>query len=218
MACDTPFPPVPARCGWESPPRIPVPCSRSWLTERAKRTCGPRVTARCADLRSSRSCRGWIAWRNAPRGSTPRCRSWMPCGLAGRANANLPCANCGRCSAFRRPCRCRFALCLSGSGRVDRHRSAKGFDQSGAPIAIDAPVWTTSSSAIATVDSRGVVTGVAIGLASIIATVGGIRGRSRCPSFRSRWRRWWWIHPPPVRRRVRLSGSPRRRWTRPATP
>ena len=59
--------------------------------------------------------------------------------------------------------------------------SAQGFDQRGAPIKIDAPVWTTSSSAIAAVDSRGVVTGVATGLASIIATVGGVQGRIALP-------------------------------------
>jgi len=59
--------------------------------------------------------------------------------------------------------------------------SAEGFDQRGDPIKIDAPVWTTSSSAIATVDSPGVVTGVAIGLASIIATVGGKQGQIALP-------------------------------------
>ena len=59
--------------------------------------------------------------------------------------------------------------------------SAKGFDQRGDSITIGAPVWTTSSSAIATVDSRGVVTGVAIGLASIIATVGGKQGQIALP-------------------------------------
>jgi hypothetical protein len=59
--------------------------------------------------------------------------------------------------------------------------SAEGFDQNGAPIKIDAPVWTTSSGAVATVDSRGVVTGVSIGLASIIAKVGGMQGQIALP-------------------------------------
>jgi uncharacterized protein YjdB len=59
--------------------------------------------------------------------------------------------------------------------------SAEGFDQRGDPITIGTPVWTTASSAIATVDSRGVVTGVAVGLASIIATVGGKQGQIALP-------------------------------------
>lgn len=59
--------------------------------------------------------------------------------------------------------------------------SAEGFDQRGDPIKIDAPVWTTSSNVVATVDSRGVVTGLAVGLTSIIATVGGKQGQIALP-------------------------------------
>ncbi len=65
-------------------------------------------------------------------------------------------------------------------GWTDTARVA-GFDQKGAPFSIDAPVWTTASSAIATVDASGIVTGAAIGQTTVIATVGGKQGHVALP-------------------------------------
>lgn len=50
--------------------------------------------------------------------------------------------------------------------------AAAGIDQSNAPIALAGLTWSTSSAAIATVSSEGVVHGVAVGTAQIRATSG----------------------------------------------
>lgn len=51
--------------------------------------------------------------------------------------------------------------------------SASALDQFGAPIATGTVSWSTQSSAIATVNPAGVVTGVAVGQTQLIATAGG---------------------------------------------
>lgn len=61
-------------------------------------------------------------------------------------------------------------------GWIDSARVA-GFDQRGEPFAIGTPVWSTASSAIATVDANGLVEGVAVGQTTLIATVDGRQGR-----------------------------------------
>jgi hypothetical protein len=63
-------------------------------------------------------------------------------------------------------------------GQSDTAR-ADGFDQRGDPLSVvGAAVWRTSSSAIATVSASGVITGVALGEATITATVGGKEGEA----------------------------------------
>jgi hypothetical protein len=62
-------------------------------------------------------------------------------------------------------------------GWTDTARAA-GFDQRGAPISIDTPVWTTASSAVATVDASGVVTGMVPGQTTLTASVGGKQGQA----------------------------------------
>jgi hypothetical protein len=59
--------------------------------------------------------------------------------------------------------------------------TAAGFDQTGAPFAIGAPVWSSDSSAIATVDPTGMIIGVALGQTTVIATVGGKQGQAVLP-------------------------------------
>jgi hypothetical protein len=59
--------------------------------------------------------------------------------------------------------------------------SAVGFDQTGAPFAIGAPVWSSDSSAIATVDANGMIIGVALGQTTVVATVGGKQGQAVLP-------------------------------------
>src|SRR6266550_2731117 len=48
-----------------------------------------------------------------------------------------------------------------------------GVDQFGAPIATGAVVWSTASTAVATVDGNGLVMGVAQGQTQVIATASG---------------------------------------------
>jgi uncharacterized protein YjdB len=56
--------------------------------------------------------------------------------------------------------------------------TAAALDQSGAPLTGRTVTWTTGSNAIATVTSAGVVTGVAAGQTSVIATIDGKTGQS----------------------------------------
>ncbi|HMG95419.1 MAG TPA: Ig-like domain-containing protein, partial [Gemmatimonadaceae bacterium] len=51
--------------------------------------------------------------------------------------------------------------------------TATGADQYGAPIATGALVWSTGSTAVATVDGTGLVMGVAVGQTQVIATASG---------------------------------------------
>lgn len=51
--------------------------------------------------------------------------------------------------------------------------AANVYDQSGANMIVT-PVWTTSNTAIATVDASGVVTGISAGTATITSTYGGL--------------------------------------------
>jgi uncharacterized protein YjdB len=55
--------------------------------------------------------------------------------------------------------------------------TASGLDQKGAPIGTGVVSWSTSNSAVASVSSAGVVTGVNAGTASIIASAGGKIGQ-----------------------------------------
>ena len=66
-------------------------------------------------------------------------------------------------------------------GQTDTAR-ATGLDQRGAPMSVGTPVWTTASSAIATVSASGIVTGVAPGQTTLIASVGGKQGQATSPS------------------------------------
>lgn len=54
--------------------------------------------------------------------------------------------------------------------------SAVGRDQNGAAISVGTVTWSSSSTSIATVNSSGIVTGVAAGQATISATSGGRQG------------------------------------------
>lgn len=63
------------------------------------------------------------------------------------------------------------------TGQTDS-ASAATVDQKGAPITAGAVTWSSQSTAIATVDSLGVVTGVAAGTTQIIATVAGKSGQT----------------------------------------
>ncbi len=56
--------------------------------------------------------------------------------------------------------------------------TAAALDQNGAPLTGRTVTWTTGSNAIATVTSAGVVTGVAAGQTSVIATIDGKTGQS----------------------------------------
>jgi hypothetical protein len=56
--------------------------------------------------------------------------------------------------------------------------TAHGLDQNGASIAIGAVTWSTESSAIATVNSSGVVVGVSPASTFVIATVGDKQGKA----------------------------------------
>jgi uncharacterized protein YjdB len=55
--------------------------------------------------------------------------------------------------------------------------TASGVDQKGAPIGTGVVSWSTSNSGVASVSSAGVVTGVGVGTASIIATAGSKTGQ-----------------------------------------
>ena len=55
--------------------------------------------------------------------------------------------------------------------------SASGLDQSGASISVGSVVWSSASPSLATVNATGVVTGVAPGQASIVATSGSRTGQ-----------------------------------------
>jgi hypothetical protein len=62
-------------------------------------------------------------------------------------------------------------------GWIDSAHAA-GYDQRGDPITIGGtPVWSTASSAVATVDANGLVEGIAIGQTTLIAMVGGKQGQ-----------------------------------------
>lgn len=52
--------------------------------------------------------------------------------------------------------------------------AASGKDRSGAAIAVDSVDWSTSASSVASVDSAGLVSGLAPGTATITATSGGV--------------------------------------------
>jgi hypothetical protein len=54
--------------------------------------------------------------------------------------------------------------------------SVNGRDQQGQPIATGAVTWTSSNTAVATVDGAGTVTGVAAGNVTLTGTAGGISG------------------------------------------
>jgi len=55
--------------------------------------------------------------------------------------------------------------------------AAAGLDQNGAAITAGTVVWSTASTAIATVNAAGIVTGVAAGTTQIIATAGLLTGQ-----------------------------------------
>jgi uncharacterized protein YjdB len=54
--------------------------------------------------------------------------------------------------------------------------SVSGRDQQGQPIATGPVTWTSSNTAVATVDAAGTVTGVAAGNVTLTGTAGGISG------------------------------------------
>src|SRR6476620_10854031 len=54
--------------------------------------------------------------------------------------------------------------------------SAAGLDQNGVGIAIGLPVWSSMSPATASVSESGVINALAVGQATLVATVGGRRG------------------------------------------
>lgn len=55
--------------------------------------------------------------------------------------------------------------------------AASGFDQNGAPFGIGAPIWSSSPAGVATASANGIVTGVAPGQATVMASVNGKQGQ-----------------------------------------
>ena len=64
-----------------------------------------------------------------------------------------------------------------GTGQTST-ASASGLDQSGFPIAVGTVVWTSTAPSVATVSNAGVITGVANGVAQIVATAGTLRSQA----------------------------------------